>query len=465
MASVKKNITDYYPFTLPGSIVFFLALYLLGRGFASNNYTAVSVSSFFLFFVLALTGIMFFRAKKAGVQRTAWKSEGTVYSTCSTEFNSDRSGKSNLLSNQLNKQTITVETQNGMGCPLFSRYSVVFTLRGKISGGISPFFVKRYRSERTGVIKFSWNFPWPGYVSGQGKYFIEDIFGLVKIKLLQETVKEFPILPGINPDAKINISSTVKDFVTAHRKHDNDLEKYYMREYVPGDLYRDINWKSSGRIGKLVTRISPGGKDEANIFTFVYLSASNQDKNKKCYDFFLKGKYLREYFYTFMHRLKTEAESESLGKKCRIDLYVDGQMCSIKETSDFFQAGKLLSASVMRKEEQDFSFLQDISSESSVTFFAENKNVLSKALREMNTPPVAVWLPEVETSSPDSDGKNGFIPIKIGDFAFASLYIPLAFYVGMFFSFFAVSSSSMSDVGKNKNQQKGIAVKKQGGRF
>ena len=37
-----------------------------------------------------------------------------------------------------------------------------------------------------------------------------------------------------------------------------------MREYAPGDRFRDINWKSSERIDTLITRISPDNQEKVS---------------------------------------------------------------------------------------------------------------------------------------------------------------------------------------------------------
>jgi hypothetical protein len=44
-----------------------------------------------------------------------------------------------------------------------------------------------------------------------------------------------------------------------------DEERYYMREYAPGDRFRDINWKTSERLATLITRISPHTKEKTRL--------------------------------------------------------------------------------------------------------------------------------------------------------------------------------------------------------
>lgn len=47
-------------------------------------------------------------------------------------------------------------------------------------------------------------------------------------------------------------------------KNTSNEERYYMREYAPGDRFRDINWKSSDRIDTLITRISPDNQEKVS---------------------------------------------------------------------------------------------------------------------------------------------------------------------------------------------------------
>jgi uncharacterized protein (DUF58 family) len=42
----------------------------------------------------------------------------------------------------------------------------------------------------------------------------------------------------------------------------SDQEKYFMREYIPGDRLKDINWKSSIKLNELITRISPSSPED-----------------------------------------------------------------------------------------------------------------------------------------------------------------------------------------------------------
>ncbi|MDX9801192.1 MAG: DUF58 domain-containing protein [Spirochaetia bacterium] len=424
-SSNLKTLLGFYPFTLPGTVMFFFSLYSLGRGLTASNYTAVSVSTFFLVFILSVWGVLFFYSRVSPVERIVWKSEGII----------DSSNLSYHEEVPLNRQFVTAEGKNP---PLFSRYALVIKAEGRTSGSVYPFSCGVHRSDSKGVFDFSFSFRYPGTVSGMINIFAEDIFALVRIKVFSEKLKDFPVLPGYSHEAKADLSFLRSDLVTKHRKYDNDTEKYLMREYVQGDLYRDINWKSSGKIGKLVTRISPGGREESELMTFIYLSGTGRGGAESAvaphdaYRSFITGKYFREFFYTFLRRAKKEA-AES---KCEFQVFIDEKRCSVKEHSDFYRVLQLLSSSAAMDNNRiiDLSFLSDIPPGSKVSLFAETPEMLMPALKKMDGDTVsACYLPEITAGKKGNYSDSGnYIPLRKGDFAFSALYRPLSFYKEMF---------------------------------
>ncbi len=436
MKKLIKAFRKYYPLTLPGNLLFYFSLFLLGKGFAVLNFTSISISLFFLVFIAAVWGWIFLCSKSSKFERIIWKSEGSA----------DSAGYSG------NRQIINIESAGLLGSNkgkskgksfLFLRYSIIVKGSAVTAGGITAFFSRRYRSDNKGFFNFSFYFPYPGTVSGSVALYIEDIFSLVRINVFNEKLKDFTVVPGIKNDAVTDNKFLVKDIITKQRKYDNDIEKYLMREYVPGDLYRDINWKSSARIDKLFTRISPGGKEESNILTFIYLSGSafNADKKnrifykaEKIFEKFISGKYFREFFYTFIHRIKKDADA---GSNCEIRIFINGEKCIIKEYADLYQAGHLLavcaSASASVQTVTDLGFLSEIPSGSNITIFAENYEMLQAALGKLSSDHIsACYLPFV---SYKHDNDKNYIICKRSSFIFSAFYKPFLFYAGGVFSF------------------------------
>ncbi|MCL2293873.1 MAG: DUF58 domain-containing protein [Spirochaetes bacterium] len=443
MKKFTEAFKKYYPFTLPGNLLFYFSVYSLGRGFATHNFTAISISMFFLVFILAMWGWLFFCSRSSRVERIIWKSEGSIDSA--TYLN--------------NRQLINVECsgilnrgRNAEGkAYLFLRYAMIVKGSAVTAGNINTFFSRRYRSDSKGLFDFSFYFPYPGTVSGKIALYIEDIFSLTRINVFNENLKDFTVVPGVKNDVVTDNKLLVKDVITKQRKYDNTIEKYLMREYVPGDLYRDINWKSSSRINQLFTKISPGGKEEANILTFIYLSSSLMqqryellDNAEKIFGKFVLGKYFREFFYTFIHRIKKDADA---GSDCELRILVNGEECIVKEFSDLHKAGHLLavcaSQSANSKAAVDLGFLTEIPGGSTVTIFAENYEIVQAAVAKLSSCHIsACYIPSLSYKYEDS--KN-YITCKRSSFVFSAFYKPFLFYMGAAASFFYSAFSGLKN--------------------
>ncbi|MCL2792281.1 MAG: DUF58 domain-containing protein [Spirochaetaceae bacterium] len=444
MKKLIEAFRKYYPLTLPGNLLFYFSVFFLGRGFASLNFTAISISMFFLVFIIAVWGWLFFCSRSSRVERIIWKSEGSVDSA----------------SYLGNRQIINIESAGILGGRksnvksksfLFLRYSMIVRGSAITAGNINTFFSRRYRSDNKGVCEFSFYFPYPGTVSGKVSLYVEDIFSLVRINVFNENLKDFTVMPGVKNDVVTDEKLLVKDIITKQRKYDNDIEKYLMREYVPGDLYRDINWKSSSRIDKLVTRVSPGGREESNILTFIYLSAPLQhgqpdrkntivDNAGKAFEEFIAGKYFREFFYTFIYRVKKDIETDA-ARDCEIRIFVNGEKCIVKEFSDLCKAGHLLAVSASKSASADLGFLTEIPTESNITIFAETYEILRIALSKLSSDYIsACYIPSVSYKYENS--KN-YIRCKRSSFIFSAFYNPFLFYMGAVFSFFHSAFSGL----------------------
>jgi hypothetical protein len=65
--------------------------------------------------------------------------------------------------------------------------------------------------------------------------------------------------PCYGKKTQINAQTGAED---QRNKPAAEVERYYMREYTPGDRFRDINWKSSEKIDTLITRISTDNQEK-----------------------------------------------------------------------------------------------------------------------------------------------------------------------------------------------------------
>jgi hypothetical protein len=108
-----------------------------------------------------------------------------------------------------------------------------------------------------------------GIFQGEACCRLKDIFGFFSFPCGLPRRRTLPVqgAPCLQKPFRIEARSGAED---RHSKSASDEERYYMREYTPGDRLRDINWKSSERIDTLITRISPDNQEKVHRID-VYL--------------------------------------------------------------------------------------------------------------------------------------------------------------------------------------------------
>ncbi|MCL1817518.1 MAG: DUF58 domain-containing protein [Spirochaetaceae bacterium] len=164
-------------------------------------------------------------------------------------------------------------TVTGLGgkTPWFFRLH--FTLRGSFF----PAEGRRFRvsAELAGgaeAAHLELNFPLSGIFHGQGFCRLRDVFGFFAFPCGPALRRSLPVRSSpfaANPPLRIDPFSGAED---RQSRSQTDEERYYMREYTPGDRFRDINWKSSERLATLITRISPHTREKTRQ---VYIALRN----------------------------------------------------------------------------------------------------------------------------------------------------------------------------------------------
>jgi hypothetical protein len=110
-----------------------------------------------------------------------------------------------------------------------------------------------------------------------------------------------------------------------------DEERYYMREYAPGDRFRDINWKTSERLATLITRISPFTQEKTRLVHVVFrnygpaappfLSLWLLDRTKARLIMFLRT--LREEHPDFIFHIYTASDERLVQADEDIEVFVN----------------------------------------------------------------------------------------------------------------------------------------------
>jgi len=129
--------------------------------------------------------------------------------------------------------------------------------------GGCPMLVETSAARGEKAARLSMNFPMSGVFSGEGFCRLKDVFGFFSFScgISQRRTINVRSSPCFGKNYYVNAQSGAED---RRNKTSSDEERYYMREYTPGDRFRDINWKSSEKIDALITRISPDNQEKVS---------------------------------------------------------------------------------------------------------------------------------------------------------------------------------------------------------
>jgi len=223
--------------TPAGFAVIAIALVLLIRSLTVRNAYEIVLSS-----VVTLLWVVLYAAGRWGKRRLAamepnWKPPSPLTA---------------------NTQEETLITGLGFPAPWFFRLHVILEGRFFPSGAPEgcPVFLETAVPDRASSATLRLSFPMSGVFQGEGSCRLKDIFGFFSFHcgLPQQRTVNVMCPPTVRKQLRVDPQSGAED---RRSKTSDDEERYYMREYAPGDRFRDINWKSSERIATLITRISP----------------------------------------------------------------------------------------------------------------------------------------------------------------------------------------------------------------
>ncbi|MDR2941348.1 MAG: DUF58 domain-containing protein [Treponema sp.] len=235
-------------FTPIGAITLVVALVILVRSLYARNPHEILLSFAVLLFMLALGFTGWWKAKKLELLEPGWKPPFPMTSGAGEE-------------------TII----RGLGEPLPLFFRLHFIVRGKFfpTGGsvnknnACPFFAETSVPRGEAVAHLALDFPMSGIFHGKGFCRLRDIFGLYSFPCGITLTRTINVrsAPCFGKKLQIQTLSGAEDRKT---KNSTNEERFYMREYTPGDRLRDINWKSSEKIDALITRISPDNQEKIN---------------------------------------------------------------------------------------------------------------------------------------------------------------------------------------------------------
>jgi len=155
------------------------------------------------------------------------------------------------------------------GLPFFLRAHL--RISGTLSsGGIRLFYIAReYRISGVGEYRAPLSLPAGGELGIRGIFTLRDVLGLARKVVGPGSF--FPQTVSSSSVADLEIDM-VHDSVSQDPNslsHQAEQERVFVREYVSGDLARDINWKALARIGLLLTRVPPEAPRESKLVRLV----------------------------------------------------------------------------------------------------------------------------------------------------------------------------------------------------
>ena len=241
---------------MPGAAVFLIAVIMLVRSLAGRNAYEILLSSAALLFwaVLGSAGALAVRRHGAAVAglEPLWKPPLPLTAASSEEW-------------QVYVSAVHL--------PLFFRLHFIvrgrFFPQGSAERGGCAVFAETSLPRCGGTAPLDLSFPLGGLFQGEGSFRLRDIFGFFSFPCGLSSKQTLKVRSAPCADAPLRIEA-LSGAEDRRIKSSSNEERYYMREYTPGDRLRDINWKSSGRIDTLITRISPDNREKVTLIEVCF---------------------------------------------------------------------------------------------------------------------------------------------------------------------------------------------------
>ena len=267
-----RRFLQKQPFTLFGFIFFVVIIFILIRSLSSGNMYEIVLAAGALLFLSGLGFSGLWARRKLTALEPLWKPPVPLTAVMRGNGSGSNAGGvgggSSSYGGNADKWQVSCSVSK---LPLF--YRLHFLLRGS--------FLPQGTSLKTAVFSqcvlgknmnsaiFNLDFPLGGILQGKGSLRLRDVFGIFSFYTGSpyEQVLTVRSSPSENKPFRIQPASGAED---RRNKSSTDEERYYMREYAPGDRLRDINWKSSEKIDTLITRISPDNQEKVSLIEIVF---------------------------------------------------------------------------------------------------------------------------------------------------------------------------------------------------
>ncbi len=272
----------YYPLTFLGTLTLIFSLALLGYSFSTSNLYALLISIFVLSSQTALILFTRFWYLRQSEVEITWDSGLKLVS---------RSEDAHL------QIKINASTP-----PYFFRYHAVLFAKLIVGRAASLYYFMEASSSAAGEVHLQFYLPLSGTLEIKNEIVLKDILGLTRTRIGKEQRRSFPIRVPLLEEKIFLPRFSANTLESQKRQRQSEEEKYYMREYIPGDRIKDINWKSSLRIGDLVTRIAPQSPEQSPLICIEFRNISMTLNDS--YKSLLHLNILKSWLYSFIVHLR-----------------------------------------------------------------------------------------------------------------------------------------------------------------
>lgn len=135
---------------------------------------------------------------------------------------------------------------------------------------------KEFSFSEPGEFPLKWEIPVSGTLELAGRFYFRDIFGIASFPLEGILLRQIIVLPAGGYPEQVRLLPVKKETEDNPSHKSREQEKILMREYIPGDLHRDINWKAFSRLGELFTRVPPESAGKSRRIDLILRSFASE---------------------------------------------------------------------------------------------------------------------------------------------------------------------------------------------
>ena len=288
LQSVRHGVSRYYPFTVVGTLVFGIGVVFVARGTLVGDVYRMTLGVLAVAAPVVLGVLARVQSGRFTDIDVSWD---TSRDTVATMTDPRRWGHMNV-------------GVSGISPWFFYR------LHARVSGTVAVgtrarlHFYEDIAVAESRTLRVPLAIPLPGTARLTGRLQVGDVFGLSRANLGDPTRLSTPVPPGMPRAPQLIQSVATSGEEESTRTRSPEEERYYMREYIPGDRFRDINWKASSRIRELFTRISPETQEQSRTIT-IYLRHF-ADSSRPTLEAIAHGAYIRGWVIAFMRTLMSQ---------------------------------------------------------------------------------------------------------------------------------------------------------------